>query len=392
MTPPVVVVELKLFDGNEKFEEKVFVRLVDDLISDSRGMSVDDVLDFLVSGVVELIQQSPESFKRLLRCCDFSLRSSFKFHVLISAAVSYLTVVNGAREEEGLMELLLNVVVFGLTAVESETLSLSGSSLVKLLQWDRVSVSRFLVQHPDFISILTADMAAMFSGSENNLQPFVRIVRFCELIIALSNPNSQLKEALLQSIQSEFIEKVYRTTLRSIYGQNPLQWGLELLRVCHRGNELVIPLIEEIFSELRDLSSPEFVEMLRHERSRQITSITKLLFHTDGDDCGKLKDTAVIRACSQNTLPLDDLNATYSEYLSSAMESFDRFRVPEEVKCEISSLTPLGQKVMESDFQVLQNWLPYCLKVCEINSVEDDDLELKMAIDICSKLSTLLDL
>jgi len=305
--------------------------------------------------------------------------------------VSYTTATCSSGELINL-ESLLNAVVSGLTAVESETLSLSGSSLVKLLQWNRRIVSQGLSGHEDFVSILTADMCAMFSRIETSTDfgPFLRIVRFCELIIALSDPESLLKNIIINSVQEEFIERVYRTTLRTCLNSNiPLQWCAELLQVCHRGNELVIPLVDEVISQVHFNEDPsiqeDLLKIVCNERARLIPGVIKLLFSAQSSE------EAIILSFPSSILEPNMIcdNSMYSKTLSNALDSFERFRVPEHMKSQISSFSPFGKIIFERERPVLLNWLPYCLK---IQSIYTDDVELKMSIDICTKLTSYLDL
>ena len=79
--------------------------------------------------------------------------------------------------------------------------SLSGSSPIKFAQKDPRGISKRLASTPDFVAVLTADMCAMFSrlDEESNAEmaPFIRIVRFCELILDLSG-DANLERKILR--------------------------------------------------------------------------------------------------------------------------------------------------------------------------------------------------
>lgn len=216
-----------IFKMKEKESSKLFNDLLQMILSSTAGSEeeIEDILDFFTSNVIEMMKSSRNLLEILFENRD-KFKYLSKFHVLISAVVS--TIVGDDEEEDfGSIDCVVDALILGLTAIESDTISLSGSSLIKLLKWDKNGrISRSLRDHPDFIAILTADMCAMFSRiDESGSMAFLRIVRFCELLIDVSDKESELSESIVESISKEFIEKVFRNTLRMIGNlQDPLKW------------------------------------------------------------------------------------------------------------------------------------------------------------------------
>ena len=175
------------------------------------------------------------------------------YHIFVSTVASNIITRKREEVDSGILRATLDALLLGLAAIESETISLSGSCIIKLIQWDHTGeVSRILRDNADFVAILVADLCAMFSKIEDSgSAPFIRIVRFCELLIDVSGFESGLPEKIIASLHSEFISRILRTTILS--SKNPytiLRWCNELLKACHRGNEFVVPILNEVFSRI----------------------------------------------------------------------------------------------------------------------------------------------
>lgn len=392
--------------------EDLFDRLIDFVLQDRSSVSeeeewegsVEEVLKFCSASVLEMTKcKSKSAEKSLMKLFQSSSKLKIypNYHVLINALTSTMVKNPISEYESEWIGSVLEAVISGLTAIESETISLSGSSLIKLLKWEREQekedlgkgdgklISKRLAEHVDFVAILTADMCAMFSQLEEvKSAPFIRIVRFCELVIDVSDRNSGLKERIVDSVKREFVGKVYRTTLREMKDSSlALSWCNELLKACRRGNDLVIPLISEVFKVLKDLEKLEdnedLIEILQNERSRVVEEIVRHLFTAaEYDDGGAIN---LIRAKPIEDVLIDDL--IYRNALRKQLESFERFRIPESVK--IGGLTELAAKMFSRNRLVLLNWLPYCY--AKLGWAELDS-ELRMFIDISGKVAEYLDL
>lgn len=385
-----------IFKMKEKESSKLFNDLLQMILTSTAGSEeeIEDILDFFTSNVIEMMKSSRNLLEIL-----FENQGKFKylskFHVLISAVVS--TIVGEDEEDFGSLDCVVDALILGLTAIESDTISLSGSSLIKLLKWDKNGrISRILRNHPDFIAILTADMCAMFSRiDESGSMAFLRIVRFCELLIDVSDKESKLSESIVESISKEFIEKVFRNTLRMIGNlQDPLKWCSELLKGCQRGNEITRPIISEVFNCLKSgnnysiQDNSDILDILRNERSRSIEGIVQFLF------CFTCAELQVLEVKSLKSEPIkidNDADCNYKSILKRNLESFNRFRVPSPFK--YNSLTSKAVEIMKKDRQVLLNWLPYVCKMIRVRIENDaEDEELLINLDISRKLIEFLDL
>lgn len=378
------------------FSQLVEQRVLSETCKDLSDEEIEEILKFCSASVLEITKTSRLSLMNLLKNSG-KLRKYPNYHVLVNAITSNLVKEPiSVALETGWIDSILDALISGLTTIESETISLSGSSLIKLLKWERTNevswISRKLADHEDFVAILTADMCAMFARMEEEgdgftAAPFIRIVRYCELVIDVSDPKSGLKDSIIKTVQEEFISKVYRTTLKESKEkiEKPLRWCNELLKTCHRGNELVRPLVNEVFHKIKPalvVDNAHFIEIVANERSRPIDGIVKLLFTAEDSGCG----CCTIKVPElMNTLVIDDL--IYKKCLKEQLESFEQFRISRNIK--ISGLTPLAVNLFNGNRTVLLNWLPYCVKTCRILPV---DLEMKMFVDISTKIVEFLEL
>ena len=383
----------------------LFDQMVRLIVEEESDEVIEEILKFCSSNVWELTG-SLDSWKKLFLNCG-KLKHFPNFHVLVSTVTSKIVKDPIEEVESDWIDSLLDALISGLAAIESETISLSGSSLIKLLKWERqngdggrLSISKKLAKSSDFVAILSADMCAMFSriGAEdadadenNQAAPFIRIVRFCELIIDVSDPESGLKERILDTVEKEFINKVYRKTLREMKGNErmAMKWCDGLLKSCHRGNDLVNRLVGEVWSLLMVCDGSNFrvfecdnnfIGIISNEWSRRIKEIVLFLFSSTEET-----EKIVINNTS-DTSSDDDL--VYRNALRSQLESFEKFKIPADSP-NFRGLTRMGAKMVGENRSVLINWLPYCLKLTEIESC---DLEIKIHIDISRKLIEYLDL
>lgn len=395
--------------GNLKASEleELYENLIKTVISilEQGGSSeiIEEIFAFCSASVLEMIQTAKGVLLKAFKERD-SMKLYSNYHILISSIVSRVVKYPVSDFDENWIDLLLESVISGLTAIESETISLSGSSLIKLLKWGEEEeedtllcerLSKKLANHPDFVDILVADMCAMFSRIEEvGTSPFLRIVRFIELLINISDEKSGLENKIVETVEREFISKIYRTTLKTILSINlAFKWANELLKVCHRGNELVNGLVGEVFKELGNIRAEEkanfiiqqnsdFIEILANERSRKIPEIVKLLFTPEESEkvtlivpVGDSVDGGVIN---------DEI---YKTVLLKQLESFEMFKVSE--FHVMKSATPFSIKLFKSNRLVLLNWLPYLLKVVKI---ETKNVELRLQLEISMKLIEFLEL
>lgn len=375
---------MKCGDSKLLFDE--LVELI--LRPSTESAEIEEVLAFYSASVLEMMQSSRGALA-VLFVNKYRFKNYSKFHVLVSAVISIMVGDDYARYSDLWVDGVIDALICGLTAIESETISLSGSSLIKLLRWDATGrISRVLADHVDFVAILTADMCAMFSRmDESGSMAFVRIVRFCELIIDVSDKGSKLSEKIVRSITSEFIKKVYRNTLRMTrnYG-GALMWCDELIKGCQRGNEVTRPLVGEVFKWIGAVdnlhSNIELVQILRNERSRSVEEIASLLFA----NAESTKPQCIRSDNQQGVFTVDD--AGYRRALKENLNSFNNFRIPKPFK--FNSLTPFGMEIMTKDREVLMNWLLYVCKVAKVEVADDE--ELLMLLDISSKMNEFLDL
>lgn len=405
--------------------EKLFENLIETVLEEEEEDSseiIEEILAFCSASVLEMIQSAKGTLQNLFLARD-SLKLYSNFHVLISSVVSTVVKNSVSDFDDQWIDLLLESVISGLSAIGSETISLSGSSLIKILKWeeDKIGIdksdgllckrlSKKLAAHPDFVAILTADMCAMFSRIEEvDSAPFLRIVRFCELLIDVSDNRSGLSEKIVETVEREFISKVYRTTLKTISSKTlPFKWSNELLKVCHRGNELVKPLVGEVFKEqssnghniynvnnssynghnntLIDTASPlffnsDFIEIFSNERSRIIPEIVQLLFRHEETTC----TCSITISDSNDTVINDDY---YKTVLLKQLESFEKFKIRNFDK--FKSISTFSVFLFQSNRQILSNWLPYVLKLKV--KIETDNSDLRLHMDISKKLVKFLEL
>ena len=359
--------------------------LIEEIVSlitvpDSQANVCEEVLSFCSASVLEMIKTSPESLDNLLRSSRI-LKQYSNFHVLVDAVTSTFVSLDPVKMDEAA---LLDAVISGLTAIESQTISLSGSCLIKLLKRDPRGVSRRLIDHPDFVAVLTADMCAMFSRLEEDIVqtvPFIRIVRFCELIIDLSG-DPQLEQKILQSVECEFINKIYRSELKQMKldRTEAVKWCNELMKVCHRGNQLVRPLVSKVFEDLHVSALQEtddLKEILRNERSRPIKEVARLLFTSKRPGCSQ-----ILRIPSSPSRVDEPL---YRSTLKRFLKSFEQF--PVGISPQNCSLSDFAGEMFKTDREILTNWLPFCLQVVEIEAA---DAEMRMFVDISGRINEFL--
>jgi hypothetical protein len=374
--------------------EGIYENLVETVLEqESSSEIIEEILAFCSASVLEMIQSGKGSLYKVLKGRD-SLKSYSNFHILISSIVSTVVQTPVSDFDEGWIDSLLESVISGLAAIESETISLSGSSLIKLLKWGNVCerLSKRLADHPDFVAILTADMCAMFSRIEEvGSGPFLRMVRFCELLISVSDDEeSDLKNKIVETVEREFLRKVYGTTLKTISSKTlPLKWSNELLTFCHRGNELVKPLVGQVFKSSNSTNyfdliyNSDFIEILANERSRAIPEIVELLFTFE-----EYEGTTLIISDSYSysgTLVITD--EVYKAVLLNKLESFEMFRIRN--FSDFKSITPLAILLFEAHRQILLNWLVYILKLKV--KIETKNVELRLHMDISRKLDEYLE-
>jgi hypothetical protein len=370
---------------------ELYENMFESIAEQDNAVVIEDIFAFCSASVMDMIQSARGTLEKIFRRRN-ELGIYSNFHVLISSVVSTIVKSPIADFDPKWIDLLLEAVITGLTAIESETISLSGSSLIKLLKWDEeshfaVGLSQKLAAHSDFVAILTADMCAMFSRiDEVDSAPFLRIVRFCELLIDVSDKQSGLTDKIVETVAEEFIAKVYRTTLRTSSNVNTaLKWSNDLLKVCHRGNELVRPLVGEVFTHLNNVnvsdfvSNSDFIEILSNARSRAVPEIVCFLFTSESSDIGKITlDNIEICEISEEV---------YKRELLNQLESLECFKIAHFDRFKSVKTVAVG--LFQSHHSILLNWLPYVMKVAEI---ETSDPLLKLQIDISKKLAQLLDL
>ena len=383
--------------GNLKTSEveELYENLIATVLEQDSTEINEEILAFCSASVLEMIQTAKGTLLKVFNGRD-SMKLYSNFHILISSVVS--TVINYPITdfEENWIDLLLESVISGLTAIESETISLSGCSLIKLLKWGDdllcERLSKNLANHPDFVVILIADMCAMFSRIEEvGIIPFLRIVRFLELLINVSDEKCGLMNKIVEMVEKEFINKIYRTTLKTISSKNlALKWSNELLKVCHRGNELVKLLVGEVFKEFEEIKKEEiiknqdFIEILANERSRKIPEIVKLLF-TSEESPKEEKTCLILSVYDFDVLVINE--EIYKNVLLKQLESFEMFKVTE--FNFMKNITQFSILLFKSNRLVLLNWLPYILKVTKI---ETKSVELRLQLEISMKLIEFLEL
>lgn len=370
---------------------ELYENMFETIMEQGDSVAIGEIFAFCSASVMEMIQSARGTLEKIFRHRnELSIYSNF--HVLISSVVSTILKSAITDFESEWIDLLLEAVITGLTAIESETISLSGSSLIKLLKWDEennyaLGLSHKLAAHSDFVAILTADMCAMFARiDEVDSAPFLRIVRFCELLIDASDKRSNLMNKIVDTVAEEFIARVYRTTLRTSSSVNSaLKWSNDLLKLCHRGNELVKPLVGVVFAHLTTVNNSEFssnsdfIEILSNERSRTIPEIVCFLFTQEAKRFMKITvESAEFCEISEEI---------YKRELLNQLDSLERFKIAHFNSCE--SLTTISIELFQSHRSILLNWLPYVLKVAEI---ETNDPLLRLQMDISKKLAQLLDL
>lgn len=351
----------------------------------------EEVLSFCAASVLEMSKSSSWSLKKLLQSSKI-LKKYSNFHVFVDAVTSTLVSLDRIEIDE---DILIESVISGLSAIESQTISLSGSSLIKLLKNNPKGVSRSLKLHPDFVAILTADMCAMFSRLEEEsiqLAPFIRIVRFCELIIELGG-DVELEGKIIETVKNEFINKIYRTKLRQMRTERSeaLKWCNELMKVCHRGNQLVRILVNEVFKNLNVSivkNNSDLKEILRNERSRTIEEIVNILFiqndSTSTSTSNQNKNKQLKIPECKNIQNITD--SIYGTNLKRLLNSFESFPIALNFKSK-NSLTDFAHETFTQNREILLNWLPFCLQVTE---VEGFDVEMQMFIDISGRINEFL--
>ena len=360
----------------------LFVQLSDLVLESEDAEVCEEILSFCSASVIEMIKSAEDSLERLLKSFK-RLKKYSKFHVLVDAVTSTYVALENTQIDENV---LLESVISGLTAIESQTISLSGSSLIKLLKKDPHGISMRLAEHSDFVAVLTADMCAMFSrlDEESNAEmaPFIRIVRFCELILDLSG-DANLEQKILKTMESEFINKIYRTELKEMKGDRSeaLKWCNALLKSCHRGNQLVRPLVHEVFTGIdvgMNGDNADLREILANERIRPIKGVAALLF-TERNMNEMCRPVLNIPEPVQAQI-IDD--SIYRCALKRMLNSIDLFPVSLDIsKCE---LTSFAASLLQENREILINWLPYCLQVCELVF---NDAEMAMYIDISRRIN-----
>ena len=196
-------------------------------------------------------------------------------------------------------------------------------------------------------------------------------------------------------VKIEFINKIYRTTLKTISSKNlALKWSNELLKVCHRGNEIVKPLVGEVFKEFGEeeikeeefLKNQDLIEILANEKSRKIPEIVKLLF-TSEESPKEEKTCLILSVYDFDVLVINE--EIYKNVLLKQLESFEMFKVTE--FNFMKNITQFSILLFKSKFNrlVLLNWLPYILKVTKI---ETKSVELRLQLEISMKLIEFLEL
>lgn len=382
--------------GTEKSKDfdGIIIILIEQILEEDSSEIIEEILKFCSASVLEMSYSSMGSLKKLFENYQ-KFKFFYNFHILVNALTSKIIKRSGKEFESNWIDSLLDALISGLSAIESETISLSGSALINLLKWEKKNpeslISKKLADHVDFVAVITADMCAMFSRIEEvQFAPFIRIVRFCELIIDVSDPNSGLKERIIETIQKEFINKIYKKTLRTLNSNEiidgfPLTWCKELLKVCHRGNELVGPLVNEVFTQITTKENlwenADFIEILENERSRTIEPIVKLLFTAE-----KPNNQTLIIDNVDKVIVIDDL--LYRTTLKRQLESFEQFKIDKNI--QINGI--LKENLFIEHRAVFKNWLPYCLMTAKRIQIHEKDLEMQMFIDISRKLIKYLDL